>query len=45
MFMKNTFKFLTLSLALGMFSCAQQEEDDLSSKKANWKNSNLNQQP
>ncbi|GAB2990597.1 hypothetical protein GCM10027284_04070 [Cyclobacterium sediminis] len=32
MFMKNTFKFLTLSLALGMFSCAQQE-DDLSSKK------------
>lgn len=34
MFMKNTFKFLTLSLALGMFSCAQQENDDLSSKKS-----------
>ncbi|AEL27108.1 efflux transporter, RND family, MFP subunit [Cyclobacterium marinum DSM 745] len=33
MFMKNTFKFLTLSLALGMFSCSQQEKDDLSSKK------------
>jgi RND family efflux transporter MFP subunit len=32
--MKNTFKFLTLSLALGMFSCAQQENDDLSSKKS-----------
>ncbi|MBR9773767.1 efflux RND transporter periplasmic adaptor subunit [Cyclobacterium marinum] len=31
--MKNTFKFLTLSLALGMFSCSQQEKDDLSSKK------------
>lgn len=36
MFMKNTFKFLTLSLALtlGMFSCAQQGNDDLSSKKS-----------
>jgi len=33
MFMKNTLKILTLSLMLGMFSCAQQE-DELSSKKS-----------
>jgi RND family efflux transporter MFP subunit len=34
MFMKNTLKILTLSLMLGMFSCGQQEEDELSKKKS-----------
>ena len=32
--MKNTLKILTLSLMLGMFSCGQQEEDELSKKKS-----------